>query len=151
MLGELNNGRTLTLFDLGRLPLFWRTGMWRAARQNGWAMTMAGTSVRYRRRVRAFDKLTMVSGLAGRDSRFFYITQSFWRDGEATTSALYRAAVTGREGIVPPDQVLAAMDQPNWNPPLPHWISGWTEAEAQRPWPPLPGPLELPPRPMAAE
>lgn len=151
MLGELNNGRTLTLFDLGRLPLFRRTGMWRATRQKRWALTMAGTSVRYRRRVRAFDRLTMVSGFSGRDSRFFYITQSFWRDGEATTSALYRAAVTSPDGIVPPQTVLDAMMQPDWNPALPRWITDWTVAEAERPWPPLPGPDEAQATLLAAE
>ena len=140
MLGELNNGRTLTLFDLGRLPLFQRSGMWHAAKRQGWALTMAGVSVRYRRRVRAFDRLTMVSGFAGRDARFFYITQSFWRGDEATTSALYRAAVTDAAGVVPPDGVLQAMGRPDWNPALPRWIVDWTEAEAARPWPPAPGP-----------
>ncbi len=151
MLGELNNGRTLTLLDIGRLPLFHRTGMWRATRQQGWALTMAGTSVRYRRRVRAFDRLTMLSGFAGRDTRFFYLTQSFWRGGEATTSALYRMAVTGRDGIVPPQALLDAMGQPGWNPALPRWIVDWTVAEAERPWPPQPGLDRTAPASLAAE
>ena len=47
---ELNNGRTLTLYDLGRLPLGARTGIHRVLKAQGWGMTVAGSSVRYRRR-----------------------------------------------------------------------------------------------------
>ena len=50
---ELNNGRTLTLFDLGRMPLARRTGLEAALRAHGWGLTVAGVSVRYRRRIRA--------------------------------------------------------------------------------------------------
>ena len=47
---ELNNGRTLTLYDLGRVPLAARSGLVRALRANRWGLTVAGSSVRYRRR-----------------------------------------------------------------------------------------------------
>ena len=33
---ELNNGRTLTLFDLGRLPLGHRTGIHAVLKAKGW-------------------------------------------------------------------------------------------------------------------
>ena len=36
---ELNNGRTLTLYDLGRIPLGLRTGLAAAVRAQGWGMT----------------------------------------------------------------------------------------------------------------
>lgn len=36
---ELNNGRTLTLFDLGRIPLAVRTGLVGVLRRNGWSIT----------------------------------------------------------------------------------------------------------------
>ena len=45
---ELNNGRTLTLYDLGRLPLGLRTGLHRVLAANGWGMTVAGNTTRYR-------------------------------------------------------------------------------------------------------
>lgn len=36
---ELNNGRTLTLYDMGRLPLARRTGLIRLLRQQEWSLT----------------------------------------------------------------------------------------------------------------
>ena len=133
---ELNNGRTLTLYDLGRVPLAVRTGLVAAVRANRWGLAVAGTSIRYRRRVRAFDRIEMRSAFVGRDARFLYVAQAMHCRGEAVSSALIRSAVTSAEGIVAPDRVMAAMGAPGWNRPLPAWIEAWTEAEAKRPWPP---------------
>lgn len=133
---ELNNGRTLTLFDLGRIPLARRTGLIRALAANGWGLTMAGATVRYRRRVRVFDRVEMRSRAVGWDERFLYLEQSMWKKGECTTHIVYRGAITGPNGIVPPEQVVAAMGHDVTAPEMPAWIRAWIEAEAQRPWPP---------------
>ncbi|MGP3696786.1 acyl-CoA thioesterase [Rhodobacter sp. NSM] len=132
---ELNNGRTLTLFDLGRLPLIHRTGLARICAGKGWGMTVAGSSVRYRRRVVLMDRLDMVSRCIGWDSRFFYMEQSLWRKGDCTSHMLLRAAVVSREGIVPPAEVAALLEAGE-SPPLPEWAAAWVEADAMRPWPP---------------
>lgn len=133
---ELNNGRTLTLYDLGRVPLATRTGLVAAVRANGWGLAVAGASIRYRRRVRAFDRVEMRSAFVGRDARFLYVEQAMYRRGEAVSSLLVRSAVTSAEGIVATDRVLAAMDRSDWDRPLPAWVAEWIEAEAERPWPP---------------
>ena len=132
---ELNNGRTLTLYDLGRIPLVQRVGILDMLKQNGWSFTIAGSSVRYRKRVTVFNKLEMRSKIVGRDARFLYVVQSMWHKGEATSSALFRLAVTGG-GIVPSDEWAAALGVPDWNPTLPDWVQAWIEAEGQRVWPP---------------
>lgn len=134
---ELNNGRTLTLYDLGRLVLFRRTGAIATMRRMGWSGTVAGASVRYRRRVRMFDRLEMKSRLIGWDARFFYFEQSMWRRGECTSHSLLRVALTDRSGMVAPARMAEAMGAPVQSPPLPGWVVAWTEAEAGRPWPPM--------------
>lgn len=133
---ELNNGRTLTLFDLGRIPLAMRTGLVGPLRRKGWAITVAGSSVRYRRRVRAFDRLTMNSRCICWDDKFIYMEQSMWRAGDCTSHMLLRAAVTSAKGIVPPAEMLAELGAEQPSPPMPGWVRAWTEAEAERPWPP---------------
>ncbi|WP_413875948.1 thioesterase family protein [Albidovulum sp.] len=133
---ELNNGRTLTLYDLGRIPLAMRTGLGRVIRRQGWGITVAGSSVRYRRRVRMFDRVEMVSRCIGWDARFLYMEQSMWRAGECTSHMLLRSAITSKTGIVPPAEVLAALGQPAESPDLPGWVGAWIAADADRPWPP---------------
>jgi acyl-CoA thioesterase FadM len=133
---ELNNGRVLTLFDLGRISLALRTGLNEALRAHGWGIAVAGNSVRYRRRVRAFDRLTIRTRCLGWDARFIYMEQSMWKGEDCTSQQLVRSAVTAPQGIVPTAEVLAALGHAAASPPLPGWVLAWIAADAKRPWPP---------------
>jgi acyl-CoA thioesterase FadM len=133
---ELNNGRTLTIFDLGRLPLGQRMGMHKVLAAKRWGLAVAGASVRYRRRVTVFNRLTMRSRCLGWDSRFLYIDQSLWKGTECTSQALIRSAITSKAGIVPPGELALALNSPAESPPLPEWVTEWIDADAIRPWPP---------------
>jgi len=135
---ELNNGRTLTIYDLGRIPLAGRVGLIEVLRRNRWGLAIAGASVRYRRRIRMFERIEMRSRAVFWDARFLYIEQSMWKaDGECANHIIYRAAITGRDGIVAPDYVMTKMAQPETSPMAPEWVTAWIKADALRPWPPM--------------
>ena len=116
-----------------------RVGLIGVLRRQRWGLAIAGASVRYRRRVRMFDRIEMRSRLVTWDARFMYLEQSMWRrDGECASHILYRAAVTGKDGIVPPDRVLEALGRSGHAaPPAPEWVEAWARADAARPWPPM--------------
>jgi acyl-CoA thioesterase FadM len=133
---ELNNGRTLTLYDLGRLPLGHRTGIHRHLMANGWSMTVAGSTTRYRRRVTMFSRLTMHSRCLGWDNRFLYMEQSMWQGDDCASQALIRSAIVSKSGIVPPAELAKAAGQSSESPALPDWVNAWIAAEAVRSWPP---------------
>lgn len=133
---ELNNGRTLTLYDIARVVLARRSGLWATLRTEGWGMTVAGASVRYRRRLRVFEKVESRARLVAWDARFLYLDQSMWIHGLCASQILVRIAVTDAQGIVPVDRVLDAMGYAGRKPQAPHWVAAWIAAEAQRPWPP---------------
>ncbi len=136
MFAEMNNGRVLTLYDLGRLDHGVRVGLTAEARRRRWGFAVGGASVRYRRRVRAFDRISLRTQVLGCDARWFYVHQAMIVRGEAASAGLMRLAVTDRDGIVPPKRVLSAMGRPDWAPSPPAWASRWIEAENARPWPP---------------
>lgn len=136
MFMELNNGRTLTLYDLGRIPLAGRVGLTKALAKNRWGLTMAGVSVRYRKRITLWQKFEMRSRCVGWDDRFMYLDQTIWLGETCAGQALYRSAVTDKNGIVNPDRVLAAMGADIATPVMPDWVQAWIDADAQRPWPP---------------
>ncbi len=137
MFGELNNGRTLSIYDLGRLPLALRSGFWKRIRAQGWGMSMAGATIRYRHRVTMFQRFEMRSGTLGRDARFLYLHQTMWRKGRALSSVVYRVAVTDNSGIIHTDRVAEAIGLPDWNPKMPDWVDQWAKAENSREWPPV--------------
>lgn len=134
---ELNNGRILTLFDIGRFTLAMRLGLMQMLRQKGWAFAVAGSFVRYRKRMTLWDKVELRTRVVGRDGRFVIMEQAMWRGETCTVSALIRAAVTSKHGVVDPGDVLEAMGQPRHAfAELPNWVCDMMEAETERPWPP---------------
>ncbi|EBA17575.1 hypothetical protein RSK20926_07552 [Roseobacter sp. SK209-2-6] len=136
---ELNNGRAMTLYDLGRTMLAQRVGLIGALRQNRWGMTAAGTTVRFRQRIRGFERFEMRSRAVAWDDKFIYLEQSMWKkDGTCASHVMLRTALTDANGIVAPERVLEAMDLAGKNTPeMPDWIDAWRAADAQRPWPPM--------------
>lgn len=140
---ELNNGRTLTLYDLGRLPMAMRNGAIKIMRENRWSIAVAGVSVRYRRRIKAFQRFTMITRTLGWDDRFIYMEQSIWSRGECANNMLLRGAITSDKGIVTPAHFMVAGGEDPVSPPLPAWVLAWIEADGLRPWPPVVPPLAM--------
>jgi acyl-CoA thioesterase FadM len=136
---ELNNGRAMTLYDLGRSMNAQRVGLIRAITRKRWGMTMAGSTVRFRRRIRGFERFEMRSRAVCWDDKFIYLEQSMWkRNGECASHVMFRSAVTNAKGIVPPARVLAEMGRPDArSPEMPDWIRAWVAADQTRPWPPM--------------
>ncbi len=134
---ELNNGRTLTLYDLCRVPMAVRAGLVEHMKANSWGLTVAGVSVRYRRRVRMFDRVEMHARVLGWDEKFLYLEQSMWKaNGDCAGQGYYRTAVTDSAGIVSPQRVAEAMGIDPTSPPLPDGVAAWARAEDARAWPP---------------
>lgn len=134
--GELNNGRVLTLYDLGRFGMASRIGLFGVLRRRRWGLAVAGASVRYRRRITAFQRIEMRTRVAGWDARFFYIMQSMWVGGVCCSEALLRTAVVARGRSVASAEVAGELGLGSGSPAMPAWIVAWVEAEGMRPWPP---------------
>ncbi len=135
---ELNNGRALTLYDLGRSALAQRAGLIAMLRREKWGMTMAGSHVRFRHRIHGFERFELRSRAVCWDDKFTYIEQSMWKkNGQCASHALYRAAVTDKNGIVRSPRVQSSLGLDIASPPMPDWIKKWTLAEDSRPWPPM--------------
>ncbi len=136
LFNEMNNGRIATLYDLGRMDLGVRTGLLEALRRYRWSLVVAGSSIRYRKRIHAFDKITMHSRFLGFDDRWMYIEQSMWVKGSPCSSILIRGGITDPNGLVTPDKIKAAFPENHVPEQLPTWVHEWIDSEQHRPWPP---------------
>ena len=101
---ELNNGRTLTLYDLGRIPHFQQTGTTKPILKAGMYLTVAGVSVRYRGRIRPFTTAQMQTRVLGWDNRFVYVEQSLWQNGECANQMLLRPPPQARSSACRPSR-----------------------------------------------
>lgn len=144
MYGELNNGRILTLMELGRWGLAKETGLLAAMRRRKAGFAVAGVSVRYRRRVPTFARYRIETRPLGWDERFLYIEQTMWMGETAAHNMLLRAAFVTKTGTLPPADMVADLGETGPPPDLPVWVQNWIAAEATRPWPPAPVEERLP-------
>lgn len=58
---HLNNGRYLTIADLGRADLLLRSGVWRAVLKEGLLPMLSGSAIRYRRELKPFQTFMLES------------------------------------------------------------------------------------------
>jgi acyl-CoA thioesterase FadM len=131
--GELNNGRFLTLMDFGRFDLAIRTGLLKFVRKQNWGLTVAGSTARFRYRLRLFQKFELHSKVIGHDDKWIYFHQKMIRKGRIHASALVRTGVTSKSGIVKVEEVKKRMEQDIQIPPLPGWAKAWIEADEIHP------------------
>ena len=130
---EVNNGRYLTLMDIGRFELGIKSGLLKALKRRKWQLAVAGSSVRYRKRMHLFQRFVIHSRMVAVDERWTYIQQIIKRDGEWCVAALFRTAVTDKNGIVPTAEVAAELGRP-YEQRIPEWVTKWAESDEMRPW-----------------
>ena len=99
---HMNNGRYLTLMDLGRLDVLVRSGLWRALVKNGWTPIASAVTIRYRRELRPFQKFRLETRLATWDSTQVVMEQTFVivggaRDGQVAARALFKGGLYDRK------------------------------------------------------
>ncbi|MCF7823132.1 MAG: thioesterase family protein [Candidatus Marinimicrobia bacterium] len=135
MYGEINNGRQLTLMDLGRYDLGVRVGLMEVVRKKNWGLAVGGISIRYRRRIPFLRRYTLKSRVLSHDERWFYFLQEMWCQDNICSSALVKAGVVSKSGLIPAKEVLKEFPDLDWNEPLPDWVNAWIQAESKRPWP----------------
>jgi len=130
---ELNNGRFLTLMDFGRFDIAIRSGFLTQVRNQNWGLTVAGSSARFRHRLRLFQRFELHSQVIGHDEKWIYFHQKMVRKGKIHASALVRTGVTSRKGIVKVEEVIKTLKLSSDIPPLPDWAKAWVEADELHP------------------
>lgn len=131
---EMNNGRHLTMMDFGRFDLAARSGLLKTVKENSWGLVVAGSSVRYRHRLKLFQKYELHSEVVGHDDKWIYFHQKTIRKGRIHSAALIRTAVTSKNGIVKVEEVMKAVGHIGKIPLLPQWVKAWADADQLRPW-----------------
>jgi acyl-CoA thioesterase FadM len=128
---HMNNGRYLTLMDLGRLDLMVRSGLWRPVWKHRWRPLLGSAMIRFRRSLAPFQKFQLRSRLVCWDDRWFVFEQRFESRGQVHALAHTRGLFRDRQGNIPPAQALAAMGIDRPSPPAPAYVRAWAQADAE--------------------
>jgi acyl-CoA thioesterase FadM len=127
---HLNNGRYLTLMDLGRVDLLVRLGVVREMRRRRWGGVVASSTVRFRRPLNLFQRFDLHTRLLCWDDRWFYMEHRMVRRGETAAVAIVKARFMAADGRrLAPDEVVAATAHAMPSPPMPPGVRDWVQAE----------------------
>ncbi len=129
ILRHMNNGRYLSLFDLGRWDLLVRTGLWDAMRRNGWYAVVAAETITFRKSLQLWQRFDVESRFLGHDDRAVYMEHRAVVDGEIYARAIIRARMMRRSGgTLPHEELFAATGRPQQVPDVEPWVHDWAEA-----------------------
>jgi len=127
---HMNNGRYLTLMDLGRADAILRNGIRRALSEHGWYPVVASEAIRFRESLNPFARYELHTRLLGWDDRSFYYRQTFVASGRETAVALVRIRILRKGGgTVDAPEVAAAILPHVERAALPDYVARWQESE----------------------
>lgn len=123
--GHVNNGRYLTLADIGRMDFVLRTGAGKAAFAQR-ALPIVGDSLaKFRRDLKAFDRFEMQTRILGWDDKWTFMEHRFMRGGRVLGVVVIRGLFRGPQGPIAPAHFLAFMGLTAAAPALPDWVQEW--------------------------
>lgn len=101
---HMNNGRYLTIADLGRWEMLLRTGFWPKMRANGWHPVVGTSKVWHRRSLMPFQRFELTTRIIGWDEKWTYIEHRFEGTGKKAGTLYCRIVVktlflNGREKV----------------------------------------------------
>ncbi|HET6280145.1 MAG TPA: thioesterase family protein [Polyangia bacterium] len=126
---HMNNGRYLSMMDLGRFDLLVRAGLHRPLLRLRWTPLVGSATIRFRRSLRPFQRYDLRTRVLCWDDKWFIFEQKFESEGGLSALGLVRALFRGRNGNVPPAEALRAGGIDIASPPFPDYVRAWTQSD----------------------
>lgn len=120
---HVNNGRYLTLADIGRLHWFVRTGVMQLAREQRAFPVVGDAIAKFRRELKPFQTFEIHSRLVGWDAKWGFLEHRFVRDNRVCGLVAIRGVFRGPNGPVDPRLFLAGLAHDAPSPVLPQWAN----------------------------
>ncbi|GGM61551.1 acyl-CoA thioesterase [Microbacterium saperdae] len=134
ILRHMNNGRYLSLFDLGRWDLLIRTGLFDAMNKRGWYAVVSSETVTFRKSLELWQRFDVQSRFVGHDEKALFLEHRAVVDGEVYAKVIVRARMLRRSGgTVSHEELFGALGKPEGVPEIDEWIHDWAAASALPP------------------
>ncbi|MDJ1157976.1 thioesterase family protein [Chelatococcus sp. SYSU_G07232] len=133
--GHMNNGRYLTIMDLGRADFLLRSGLWRQVRAQRWMPVLSASKVRFRRELRLFQRFRLESRVVWWSDTRFVMEHRLLAGGRAGETLAAIALVLGglydrrERGFVPVARLFGALGRTVEAPSPSPEVAAFIEAE----------------------
>jgi acyl-CoA thioesterase FadM len=135
---HMNNGRYLTLMDLGRLDAMVRSGLWREVLRHKWTPIASAITIRFQRELRLFQKFRLDTKLLCWDASLVVMEQIFVidggpRDGQVAARALFKGGLYDRKErkFVEIARLMALLGVSETSPPATAEVEAFLHADDQ--------------------
>ncbi len=128
---HMNNGRYLTLMDLGRLDLLLGLGIMPVVFRKKWSPVLASLQVRFRLPLNLFRKFEIRTRIVTWDTKWIYLEQRIFRHGHLALHAYLKAVFVAKHGTIPMAEVLAQTGLTATPLPMPEPLAVWVASEAK--------------------
>ena len=116
---HMNNGRYLSIMDLGRLDYVARVGLLRIVIRRRWIPLVGSATIRYRRSLQPFDRFELITRTVCWDDKWIYMEQRFERGGELVAQAYVKVLFKAGGRTLRSSEVLKALGQERRSPHMP--------------------------------
>ncbi len=135
---HMNNGRYLTLMDLGRFDLMLGSGLWREVLRRRWTPIASAVAIRFQRELRPFQKFALETRLLCWTPSIVVMEQRFVidggpRDGQVAARALFKGGIYDRKEkkFVEIARLMAVIGVSEVSPPATPEVEAFLQAEDQ--------------------
>jgi len=129
---HMNNGRYLSLMDLGRMDLMLRSRFWQQITDRGWFPVVAGQTITYRKPLTLGQTFDLYTRVIGHDDRWIYMEQVFRVGSTVHADAIVRARFLRRAGgSVDVDEVLEVAGPVPEGVEVPQWVADWNQGSSE--------------------
>jgi len=115
--------------EVGRVAWMENLGLFKLAAREKWLPLVASQTIVYKRPIKRWQKAVLHTRLVCWDGRWLYSEHVFKRGDKTMASAVSRACVRSKEGLVAPATVLAKLGHSDASPEMPRGVAEWIAAE----------------------
>src|SRR5262245_64646406 len=123
----MNNGRYLSLMDLGRVHLLKQIGLLGVVLKKKWKPVLAAADIHFIRQLAPFQKFDLVTRLVTWDDKYAYMEQRFESGGALCAHAFVKGLFLERGRRVANSAVVAELGYHDEPPPFPEELRIWAE------------------------
>lgn len=134
--GHMNNGRYLTIMDIGRMDFVLRVNLAGYVIKNGYIPVLSSAKMRYRLPLLPFQKYELQTRIICWDDKWVFMEHRFIivggkKDGAVAAIGLVKGSFFDKKtrATIPTAHILKAIDYTQESPAFPAHITQWQEAE----------------------
>lgn len=128
---HMNNGRFLTIMDLGRMDLMLKMGIFSVIWKESWMPVVGSVHIVFRRSLKPFQHFELQTRVVYWEPKWFYMEQEFYAGGRLYARALVKASFKAPDGVVPTERAVGLIGATASSPTMPERWKGIIENDRE--------------------